>query len=86
MSGDSSTADLMNAAVKQQSAIDEKAKRIPPLYRNWYLKAMEGNSRKNAITAMCLDCTSWNRIEVERCSSLACPLYMYRPYKPEEEQ
>jgi len=53
---------------------------MPKRYRNIYDKAMSGKSRAAAMHAFCLECMGWQRIEVELCTSPACPLYAYRPY------
>lgn len=35
-------------------------------------------SRINAISAKCMDCSNWQKTEVELCTSEDCPLYPYR--------
>jgi len=54
---------------------------MPKDYRNNYRKAMTGKYRAAAVKAFCLECTGWQRIEVNKCGSVACPLYLYRPYQ-----
>jgi len=54
---------------------------IPPLHRKTYDRAMQGKSMKSAIKSFCLECTGWQKEDVRLCTSLACPLYPYRPYK-----
>jgi len=54
---------------------------MPARYRAIYRQAMSGRSRKAAITAACLECVGWEREGVRRCTSPACPLYPYRPYR-----
>ena len=43
--------------------------------------AYTGKSRKNAITAKCLDCCCYQQEEVRLCQATECPLWEYRPYK-----
>jgi hypothetical protein len=64
-----------------QEKIERRAAEIPPLYRSKYLKAMKGRSLRAAIDAMCMECVAWQRVEITKCSSQACPLYPYRPYQ-----
>ena len=54
---------------------------MPRLYRSTYLRAMGGNDRRAAVKSFCLECVCWQREEVKLCTSTACPLYKYRPYK-----
>jgi hypothetical protein len=54
---------------------------IPKIYRKTYDTAMQGKSLKSAVKAFCLECVCWQKEEVQLCTSLACPLYPYRPYK-----
>ena len=37
--------------------------------------------RANAIKAMCLCCTSFNRDEVRNCPVILCPLNPWRPFQ-----
>lgn len=64
-----------------QPVIDARAGRystIPPHLRGLYRRAWGDKSRKSAIRAMCVECMGYARADVERCTSLACPLYGYR--------
>ena len=54
---------------------------IPKIHRNTYDRAMQGKSLKSAVKSFCLECVCWQKEEVRLCTSLACPLYPYRPYK-----
>lgn len=54
---------------------------IPKIYRRTYDRAMQGKSHKSAVKAFCLECCGWQKEEVRHCTSLACSLYPYRPYK-----
>ncbi len=71
----------------REKAINRIAKRradMPKIYRGTYDKAMAGNSLRAAINAQCLECVQWQRVEVRLCPSTPCPLWPYRPYKPNE--
>jgi hypothetical protein len=54
---------------------------IPKSYKNNYTKAIEGNSRKEALKAKCLDCMCWQKDEIKICEIDWCPLWPYRPYQ-----
>ena len=63
---------------------DEIQKRLndmPSAYRNIYKRALSGKNRPAAVKAFCLECMGWQRLETRNCSSVACPLHSYRPYK-----
>ena len=61
--------------------IQKRLNDTPIKYRNIYKKAMAGRNRTAAVKAFCLECMGWQREEVRNCTSVACPLYLYRPYK-----
>ena len=61
--------------------INEYRKDIPEVYRGHYEKAIAKESMRSAITAMCLECVCWQRIEITNCTDKGCPLYRYRPYQ-----
>jgi hypothetical protein len=58
---------------------------MPKVYRATYDKAMTGKSLKAASKSFCLECMMWQREEVRLCTSFACPLWLYRPYKDKHE-
>lgn len=64
---------------------------IPPLYRPLFQRCYEGTAtRPQRYKAKCLDCCSYQRIEVASCSHTSCPLHTIRPYQtdspdPEDE-
>jgi len=57
------------------------AKHMPESHRRTYVKAICHKSGAAAIKAKCLDCCNWQRIEVQNCTCIECPLYEYRPYQ-----
>ncbi|MEJ5259377.1 MAG: hypothetical protein WHS88_04220 [Anaerohalosphaeraceae bacterium] len=59
-------------------SLDEYLAGIPKRYQGIYQKAMQGQSKKAAIYAKCLDCVNWQRKEVALCVVSTCPLYPYR--------
>ena len=61
--------------------IQKRINDIPEIYQNHYKKAMNGRNRTAAVKAFCLECMGWQRAEVKRCDSAACPLHPYKPYK-----
>ena len=60
--------------------IERKLKDIPEIYREIYEKAVLGGSKPAAIKAFCLECACWEKNEIIKCNSVACPLYMVRPF------
>ena len=63
-------------------SIINKADSMPRIYRKNYLAAVEGRATpRNAIKAFCLECMGWQRNEVSGCSTIDCPLNLYRPYR-----
>jgi hypothetical protein len=58
---------------------------IPKSYRGNYKKAMDTNSKAAAIKSKCLDCTNWQRKEIEFCPANTCPLHPHRPYRNVEK-
>ena len=63
-----------------EDRIQNKLKDMPMSYRNTYKKALAGKNRAAGVKAFCLECMGWDRIEVRKCCSVACPLFPYRPY------
>lgn len=66
---------------KRQKKIAEHLKEMPPIYRATYKKAVAGKSLRAAVNSFCAECTIWQREEVRLCTSLACSLWPYRPYR-----
>lgn len=58
---------------------------VPGIYQNVFARAYAGSSRSAGIKAFCLDCVGFQRSAIRDCTSLACPLYPYRPYQTDEE-
>ena len=49
-------------------------------------RAFDGKGgRKNAIAAMCLQCTGYDRETVRTCTGWSCPLWKWRPFQSSAE-
>jgi len=65
----------------------ERAERVakliaeaPESAKNCLKNAYDGTGgRTNAIKAMCLHCTGFDRETVRNCTGYSCPLWAYRP-------
>lgn len=64
----------------RRSIVEQRLSQMPKHCRKTYLRAIGGRSPKSAIKSFCLECTGWQRAEVIHCTSLACPLWPYRPF------
>ena len=54
---------------------------VPPMYQGTVRKAFEAEaSPRAAIKAFCLACVGYQRAVITDCTSLACPLWPYRPF------
>ena len=62
------------------SMVLDKLTQMPEGSRLRYIRALQGKSMVSAIHSQCHECMAWVTSEVPRCTSLACPLYPYRPY------
>ena len=71
---------------KRREMIAGKGTEMPKVHKANYDKAVSGRSKKAATKAFCLECVQWHKDEVRLCTSLACPLYPYRPYKESSKQ
>ena len=65
----------------QEAMIRDRALEMPKRCVETYLRAVRGKSRPAAIKALCMECCGWQRREVALCTALACPLFLYRPFK-----
>lgn len=62
---------------RQKAAISEAL----PAYRCVLEKAYSGASKTAGVKAFCLRCVGFSRAEIRNCTSYACPLHPYRPYR-----
>jgi hypothetical protein len=76
-------------SVPRQAAVDRRMNEVPPRFRKLYGAAVTGKaSPREAINAMCGQCLCWEGDDgqtlqdaIRCCTSLACPLWAYRPYQ-----
>ena len=71
----------MNLEEKRKAEINKRRSSMPKDYRRTYGMAVSGKSLRAVINAQCLECVGWQRLEVHRCTSLACPAWAVRPYQ-----
>jgi hypothetical protein len=58
----------------------------PVSARGILTRAFDGSGgRKNAIRAMCLACTGYERETVRNCTGWSCPLWTWRPFQSSAE-
>jgi hypothetical protein len=71
--------DMKTESKIRQAELVSKA---PPSVRRTLEKAFEGSSSpRQAIKAMCLTCTNYDREEIRCCRVFSCPLRRYRPFQ-----
>ena len=60
---------------------------VPARYQELFrrVKELRGNSKADAIKAMCLECVGFKYKRVESCTAPQCPLYHVRPYRAATE-
>jgi len=51
----------------------------PASARGIVASAYERKSRARAIKAFCLTCVGFKRADVENCTAVCCPLFVWRP-------
>ena len=68
---------------KRRAMVLNRLAQMPATHRRRYCKAVAGRSLAACVAAFCAECVGWDRSEVEKCTSLACPLYTLRPYQQE---
>jgi hypothetical protein len=54
---------------------------VPEYFKGLFRRAMSGKSKSAALKAKCVECCNFQRVEVENCTCLQCPLHQYRPYQ-----
>ncbi len=70
-----------------EMSILSKAKDMPEIYKKNYLATVAGTaSPRNAIKAFCIECMCYVRSEVTKCSTIECPLNLFRPYRKENDE
>ena len=62
--------------------IDRAVSEAPESAKNCLKNAYSGEGgRTNAIKAMCLTCTGFDRETIKNCTGYTCPLWAYRPFQ-----
>jgi hypothetical protein len=59
-------------------------RRVPQssMFRGVFDRVLAGSApRSTAIKAMCLNCCGLDRIAVEECKDMLCPLWHHRPFQ-----
>ena len=65
----------------QVPVVRRRLEDMPESCRITYVRALSGRSLTAGVKAHCLECVGWERDAVRNCTSLACPLLPYRPFK-----
>ena len=65
----------------REQKIEKRLKQMPESYRCTYKRAVSGKSLRAAVNAQCQMCCCYQRIEVTKCTDIACPLWIQRPYQ-----
>ena len=68
---------------RRRKTIERRTPTVPPKYRGLYLRVLNNEaSPRQCIKVTCLECMGWVRSEVAKCTSVACPLFNKRPFRP----
>ena len=79
-----------SAAKRDQNEVLEGLKQENSLYHDVFSRAYANTeklikgkrmSHAAAVKAKCLDCTSFQRMEIRYCQAYGCPLWPVRPYR-----
>ena len=68
-------------SARETTAVLQKLDSMPTSVRALFLKAMAGRSLAAAAKGHCLECVSYDRDEVAKCTAPACWMFPYRPFK-----
>lgn len=76
---------ILAAKTIHGEGFETRLRQMPVSMRDTYRRAMSGKSRKAAVKAFCQECMGWENVAtaIRYCTSPACPLYPYRPYREE---
>lgn len=71
-----------NLSERQEQVVKGKLAIMPERFRRRYRTAMQGRQRLAAIDSHCYECVGWTTTDLPDgdCTSLACPLYPFRPF------
>lgn len=77
----------MNNHEKRARRVLEIVSLAPESVQKSLREAFSGSaSPRQAIKAMCLTCTGYERDTIRNCTGYACPLWSYRPFQVEDTQ
>ena len=66
----------------RDETVTKRMSEVPQSAKNSLKMAYEGTGgRKNAVKAMCLHCTGFDRETVRNCTGFSCPLWAWRPFQ-----
>lgn len=70
----------------RQKTVEIRLSEAPISVKNTLARAFSGSaSPRQAIKAMCLACTGFERQEITDCTGYSCPLWCYRPFQKGDE-
>ena len=82
----SSRASARGGNVTREARIGKVIAEAPVSVQGILKRAFQGaGGRKNAIAAMCLQCTGYDRETVRTCTGWSCPLWEWRPFQSSAE-
>lgn len=72
----------MDAREAREQGVAKVIAEAPESARGILKRAYQGTGgRTNAVKAMCLACTGYDRESVRNCAGWACPLWRWRPFQ-----
>jgi hypothetical protein len=75
---------LSGAAMTREERVSKMIAAAPERTHGILRRAFDDvASPRDAIKAQCLACVGYDRQEVAKCTGYTCPLWGYRPYKPD---
>jgi len=80
-----SKADKLKTIPKYEENII-RLREVTPTSLHSLIEKMANGSRVAAEKLQCLQCTGFDRSSVRECSSMSCPLFLYRPYQSATEE
>ena len=77
---------LSEMDAKIASKINQYLESVPTSYKGMVERALTNSGgRANAVRVKCLSCCNYQRVEVENCTVILCPLHGIRPYQDKRE-
>ena len=68
--------------MERDEVVTLHVEKAPASVQKLLQRAYSGESSpRQAIKAMCLECTHYDRSEIANCTVHRCPLWKYRPFK-----